>query len=75
MDFDGIMQSAASDLVSLTHLDGRLATIELLTDVSSLYDTHYTSDSEGGFRRGRGDVHQREPEKVSSLLSCLQVWG
>ena len=52
MDFDGIMQSAAVDLVSLTHHDGRLAAMELLRDVSSLYDTHYTSDSEGGFHRG-----------------------
>ena len=56
-------------------LDGRLAAMELLSVVSSVYDTQSTSDSEGGIHRGRGDVHQSEPEKVSSLSSCLQVCG
>ena len=75
MDFDGIMQSAAADLVCLSHLVGRLAAMELLSDVSSVYDTQSTSVSEGGIRRGRGDVHQSVPEKVSTLSSCLQVCG
>ena len=39
MDFDGIMQSAADDLVSYTHLNGRLSAIEPSSNVSFVYDT------------------------------------